>query len=80
MAETEKINAVELAKEKVGSEMQKAAAAKETEIQGLKAKLDGVKVTQQLAVSEALKVIEKERDALANELKLPSKITKPLRS
>ncbi len=69
LAEKEKINAVELAKEKVGSEMQKAAAAKDTEIQGLKAKLDGVEVTQQLAVTEALKVIEKERDVLANELK-----------
>jgi len=69
LAEKEKINAVELAKEKVGSEMQKAAAAKDTEIQGLKAKLDGVEVTQQLAVTEALKVVEKERDVLANELK-----------
>ncbi len=68
LAEKEKINAVELAKEKVGSEMQMAAAAKDTEIQGLKAKLDGVEVTQQLAVTEALKVVEKERDVLANEL------------
>ncbi len=69
LAEKEKINAVELAKEKVGSEMQKATAEKNTEIQGLKAKLDGVEVTQQLAVTEALKVVEKERDVLANELK-----------
>jgi hypothetical protein len=69
LAEIEKINAVELAKEKVGGEMQKAAAAKDSEIQGLKAKLDGVVVAQQLAVTEALSVVEKERDMLANELK-----------
>jgi hypothetical protein len=69
LAEKDKINAVELAKEKVGSEMQKVAADKDTEIQGLKAKLDAGDVTQQLAVTEALKVVEKERDAFANELK-----------
>jgi len=69
LAEKDKINAVELAKEKAGSEMQKAAATKNTEIQDLKAKLDAGEVTQQLAVTAALKVVEKERDALANELK-----------
>jgi hypothetical protein len=69
LAEKDKISAVELAKEKVGSEMQKAAAAKDTEIQGLKAKLDAGEVKQQLAVTEALNIVEKERDALANELK-----------
>jgi len=69
LAEKDKINAVELAKEKVGSEMQKAAAAKDAEIQELKAKLDAGEVAQKLAVNEALKAIEKERDTLANELK-----------
>lgn len=69
LAEKDKINAIELAKEKVSSEMQKAATAKDTEIQGLKAKLDAGEVSQQLAVTEALTVVEKERDALANELK-----------
>lgn len=69
LAEKDKINAVDLAKEKVGSEMQKAAADKDTEIQRLKAKLDAGEVTQQLAVTEALKVVEKERDAFANDLK-----------
>jgi len=68
LAEKDKINAIELAKEKVGSEMQKEAAAKDTEIQGLKAKVDAGEVAQQLAVTEALKVVEKERDAFANEL------------
>ena len=69
LAEKDKINAVELAKEKVGSEMQQSAAAKDAEIQGLKAKLDAGDLTQQLAVTEALKIVEKDRDALANELK-----------
>jgi len=40
LAEKEKLNALELAKEKAAGEMQKAAAAKEAEIQGLKARLD----------------------------------------
>ena len=49
--------------------MQKVAADKDTEIQKLKAKLDAGEVAQQLAVTEALKVVEKERDVFANELK-----------
>ena len=69
LAEKDKTNAVELAKEKAVSEMQKVGAAKDTEIQDLKAKLDAGEVTQQLAVTEALKVVEKERDEFANELK-----------
>ncbi|HYQ70358.1 MAG TPA: DUF2130 domain-containing protein [Gammaproteobacteria bacterium] len=68
LAEKDKLSAVELAKEKVGSEMQKAAAAKDAEIQELKAKLDAGEVAQKLAVTEALRVVEKERDELANEL------------
>jgi len=68
LAEKDKLNAVELAKEKVGSEMQKAAVAKVAEIQELKAKLDAGEVAQKLAVTEALSAVEKERDALANKL------------
>ena len=73
LAEKDKINAIELAKEKISSEMQKAAAAKDTEIQGLKAKLEAGEVSQQLAVIEALKVVEKERDVLASDLKQAKK-------
>lgn len=69
LAEKEKINAVELAKEQVGNEMQKEAATKTVEIQELKAKLNAGEVTQKLAVTEALKTVEKERDELAHELK-----------
>ncbi len=68
LAEQEKQSAVELAKTKAANESQNAAAAKDAEIQGLKAKLEAGEVAQKLAVSEALKAVEKERDALANDL------------
>ena len=69
LAERDKSSAVELAREQVGHEMQKTAAIKDVEIQELKAKLDAGDVMQKLAVSEALKSVEKERDELASELK-----------
>ncbi len=68
LAEQDKRNAVELAKNEIGSEMQKATTAKDAEIQELKARLDAGEVVQKLAVTEALSVVEKERDALANAL------------
>jgi hypothetical protein len=68
LAEQDKRNAVELATAKVASELQKSAAAKDAEIQGLKARLDAGEVARRLAVAEALGAAEKERDALANEL------------
>ena len=68
LAEQEKRNAVELATTRVASELQKSAAAKDSEIQSLKAKLDAEEVARRLAVAEALSAVEKERDALANEL------------
>lgn len=69
LAAQEKTSAVELAKAKVTSELQNAAATKDAEILELKAKLDASQVSQKLAVTEALSAVEKERDALANELK-----------
>lgn len=68
LAEKEKVNAVELAKEKAAGEMQKAAAAKEAEIQELKARLDKGEESRKLAVAEAMAAVEKERDRLAAEL------------
>ena len=68
LAEQDKRNAVELAQTKVASEMQKAATDKDSEIQELKAKLDAGEVARKLAVTEALSAVQKERDALANEL------------
>jgi len=69
LAEQDKRNAVELATTKVASELQNSAAAKDAEMNKLKARLDAGEVEQKLAVSEALNDLEKERDALANELK-----------
>ena len=68
LAEQDKRNAVELAQAKAAGEMQKSAVAKDSEIQALKAKLDAGEVARKLAVTEALSDVQKERDALANEL------------
>lgn len=68
LAERDKQNAVELAKTKAASELQKAAAIKDAEIQDLRSKLEAGEVARKLAVNEALSAVEKERDALANEL------------
>ena len=68
LAEQDKRNAVELALAQVAGAMQKTAAAKDSEIQALKAKLDAGEVARKLAVTEALNAVQKERDALANEL------------
>ncbi|MBX2824905.1 MAG: DUF2130 domain-containing protein [Gammaproteobacteria bacterium] len=69
LAEQDKQSAIELATNKIGSELQKAAAAKDAEIQDLKARLDAGEVSKRLAVTEALNAVEKERDSLASELK-----------
>jgi len=68
LAEKEKENAVELAKEQVVNEMHKEASTKDSVIQGLQAKIDAGETSKQLAVSEALKAVEKERDQIKNEL------------
>lgn len=68
LAEKEKQYALELAQEKLNSELQKATAVKESEIQELKSLLSQYETQKQLAVSEALKAIEKERDELAHSL------------
>lgn len=68
LAEKDKRSAVELATTKVTNELQKAAAAKDSEIQELRAKLNAGEVERKLAVTEALSAVERQRDALANEL------------
>jgi hypothetical protein len=68
LAEQDKRSAVELAQAKITAEIQQSTAAKEAEIQALKAQIDAGEVTRQLAVAQALGSIEKERDALANDL------------
>ncbi len=69
LAEKDKRNAVELVRVQVGSEMQSAATAKDAEIQELKAKLSANEVAQKLAITEAVSVVEKERDELKSGLK-----------
>lgn len=68
LAEKEKQSAVELATTKVTSQLQQAAAAKDSEIQALKTKLETEEVARKLAVTEALSKVEKERDGLVNQL------------
>ena len=69
LAEREKQGAIALAEANVTNALQKTAAAKDTEIQALKAQLDAGEVARKLAVTEALATVSKERDQLANELK-----------
>lgn len=68
LAERDKQTAIALAQAKIASESQKAVSAKDSEIQELKARLDAAEVARQLAVTQALSTVEKDRDALANEL------------
>jgi hypothetical protein len=56
--------ASKLAEATLENELQRAAATKDTEIQGLKAKLDAIEVAQKLAITEAVSTVEKERDEL----------------
>ena len=69
LAERDKQNAVELAKNKIANDMQKVAIAKDTEIQNLRAKVDAKEVEQKLAITLAVSAAEKERDSLKNDLK-----------
>lgn len=68
LAEQEKRTAIELAETKVASTLRMEAAGKEAEIQKLKAALEAADVAKQLALKDALGAVEKQRDALANEL------------
>ncbi|MEB2318337.1 MAG: DUF2130 domain-containing protein [Pseudomonadota bacterium] len=68
LAERDKRNAVELAQARIAGESQKAVAAREAEILALKARLDAGELERQLAVTEALRSVEKERDELRSGL------------
>ncbi|CAM3377474.1 DUF2130 domain-containing protein [Paracidovorax anthurii] len=68
LAERDKQSAVQLARAQMTAELQKQTAARESEIQALKAKLQAEEVARQLAVTQALTGVEKQRDALAGEL------------
>lgn len=67
-ARREKEAALKLADATLVSELQKAAASKDAEILALKGRLDASSVAQQLAISEAVGAVEKERDELDGRL------------
>lgn len=64
----EKNSEAQLAEAKLLSELQKTAASKDAEIQRLQAKIAEGEMAKKLAVTEALTVVEKERDELKNSL------------
>ncbi len=68
LADKDKLNAVELAKSEASSAMQKSSAAKDSEIQALKAKLDTGEITKKMAVTEALNEAEQKTNSLTIEL------------
>lgn len=67
-AEKERHTAIQLAKQEVTGELQQVSANKDAEIQDLRAKLEAGEVTQQLAIANALKATEQQRNALESEL------------
>ena len=68
LAEKEKRNALELAKEKAAHTAQKVAAAQQAEIQRLKVQLTQGEEARIQAVTQACSAVEKERDLLAAKL------------
>jgi hypothetical protein len=67
-ARHDKQNALKLAEARLANELQRAAAAKDTEILQLKSRLESAETVRRLAVAEALGGVEKERDELRSSL------------
>ena len=67
-ARHDKQNALKLAEARLANELQRAAAAKDTEILQLKSRLESAETARRLAVAEALGAVEKERDELRSSL------------
>ncbi|MDB4695464.1 DUF2130 domain-containing protein [Akkermansiaceae bacterium] len=67
-AEREKESALDLLRQKTLNEIQSAAVEKEKALHNLQAKLREMEVSQKLAVTEAVKQVEQERDELKNGL------------
>nr|MBP6242292.1 DUF2130 domain-containing protein [Hydromonas sp.] len=68
IVQKEQAQALELAQEKYKQVQQKLTAEKDLEIQTLKTQLLSTETERQLAVSQALGAVEKERDALLAQL------------
>jgi hypothetical protein len=64
----ERQNERQLAEAKLAAELQRTAAAKEAEIQALKAQLESGAISQQLAITQAVSDLEKERERLRSDL------------
>lgn len=69
LAEKDKLSAIELAKAKVSSELQAEAQKQKSTIQELNAKLKAGNTEKELAVTQAVGNVQKERDELLNQLK-----------
>ena len=67
-AEQERANAVAVAEAKAASELAQKTADKNLEIERLRADIQAAEIARQLAVSQAVSAIEKERDDLARNL------------
>lgn len=67
-AKHDKQAAAQLAEARLENGLQKVSTSKDAEIQDLKAKLDAIEVVQKLAITDAVSVIEKERDDLKSGL------------
>jgi hypothetical protein len=67
-AQRDKQAAYEMAEAKLASELQKVTAAREAEIQKLKSALDASNTAHQLAITQAVSAIEKERDEMKSGL------------
>ena len=67
-AKRDQQTASELAASKLLNELQHAAASKDAVIQGLKAQVDTKELAQQIAIIEAVSVVEKEREELRSSL------------
>lgn len=68
MLEKEKENAVKLAEANLKNTIQTDFAKKDAELAELKAKISSVEIEKKLAVTEAVNVVEKERDSLNAQL------------
>ena len=69
LAEKDKQSAVQLAEQAVRAELEKAVAEQDKQLVGLKARLEAGETAKQLAVADALKGVEQERDQLRSELR-----------
>ena len=80
LAEQAKMSAIELAVATVKNELKDESAEKDREIETLKAAIAAADMAKELALAKALGEVEKERDALRNELKTKDAETKLLES